>query len=214
MAEHKACPDEQPHLQPPPLATLAEDLAGDPPLDDRTLLCACRNGEEWGWVQLVQKYERLVFSIARNCNLSADDAADVTQIAFTALLDNIATLDEHSNLGGWLVTVAKRHSWRIRNRNLRQGLSMADAPLEHQLTDQRYADQVARWETVEWIENALRHLSPRCQQLLIALYFDGDEPSYAAIAAHLEMAEGSIGPTRARCLQQLKLHLDPSTLPR
>ncbi|MEZ4677629.1 MAG: hypothetical protein R2932_25780 [Caldilineaceae bacterium] len=67
---------------------------------------------------------------------------------------------------------------------------------------------MARWELAEWLDSGFRHLNERCQKLLLALYFDSDEPSYATIAQQLAMAEGSIGPTRARCLQRLKELLD------
>ena len=65
-----------------------------------------------------------------------------------------------------------------------------------------------RWELVEWLQDSLAQLNERCRALLVALYFDENEPSYQAIAKTLAIAEGSIGPTRARCLQQLRKILD------
>ncbi|MEZ4677628.1 MAG: sigma-70 family RNA polymerase sigma factor [Caldilineaceae bacterium] len=94
--------------------TVCEAQRGAGPTEDQLLLAACSRGEEWAWVQLVKKYERLVFSIALNHGLSPDDAADVTQIAFTALLDSLPKLRPDSAIAAWLATVARRHSWRIR----------------------------------------------------------------------------------------------------
>ena len=46
-------------------------------------------------------------------------------------------------------------------------------------------------------------LSERCQTLLRILVSD-PPPSYDEIAAALDMPIGSIGPTRARCLERLR----------
>ena len=46
-------------------------------------------------------------------------------------------------------------------------------------------------------------LPDRCRRLLRVLLAD-PPPAYAEVAAALEMPIGSIGPTRARCLAQLR----------
>jgi DNA-directed RNA polymerase specialized sigma24 family protein len=61
-----------------------------------------------------------------------------------------------------------------------------------------------RWELVEWLEHGMGALNERCRRLLLALYFNPSEPSYADVAAALGIPVGSIGPSRARCLAQLK----------
>ena len=58
------------------------------------------------------------------------------------------------------------------------------------------------------MHESLNRLGGRCRQLLLALYFDPAEPSYAEVAARLNMPVGSIGPTRARCLAKLKTLLE------
>jgi RNA polymerase sigma factor (sigma-70 family) len=61
-----------------------------------------------------------------------------------------------------------------------------------------------QWNTVN---RAVYALSDRCRQLVWYLYFDPEEPSYEQIAERMEMALGSVGPIRKRCLEQLKKHL-------
>jgi DNA-directed RNA polymerase specialized sigma24 family protein len=51
-------------------------------------------------------------------------------------------------------------------------------------------------------------LNARCRRLLTLLFLDPDEPSYEEISAQLGIPKGSIGPTRNRCLQQLRLALE------
>jgi RNA polymerase sigma factor (sigma-70 family) len=58
------------------------------------------------------------------------------------------------------------------------------------------------------VHEALQTLDERCRQLLTMLFYRSEPPSYAEVAAALGMIEGSIGPTRARCLQKLQRELE------
>ena len=51
---------------------------------------------------------------------------------------------------------------------------------------------------------ALSQLEPRCQKLLTALFLESPALSYEELAKRLDIPIGSIGPTRARCLQKLR----------
>jgi RNA polymerase sigma factor (sigma-70 family) len=170
---------------------------------DQQLLQACRAGDEQAWLYLLNKYERLVYSIPLNYGLSHEDAADIVQIVFTAFIQSLNTLHDDSNLGGWLALVTRRHTWRAIQRRRRVAVEDLDHEITSALLPNR-TDEIERWELVEWLHRGLSLIGDRCRELLTALYFEGDEPSYAEIAQRLGLAEGSIGPTRARCLQRLQ----------
>lgn len=176
---------------------------------DRKLIIACRRGDERAWETLITRYERLVFSIARRQGLSAADAADVMQKVFIILLKSIDRLPDDVNLGGWLTTVTRRHTWRAMARLGRElpgeKEDIAESTL---LLGRRTSDPIDRWETLQTVNEALNRLGERCRQLLLSLYFDPQEPSYADVAGRLKMPVGSIGPTRARCLTKLKALLE------
>jgi len=55
------------------------------------------------------------------------------------------------------------------------------------------------------LREALTELSPPCQRLMAMLAADPPVP-YAEISARLGIPVGSIGPTRARCLNRLRHH--------
>ena len=175
---------------------------------DRALLAACQKGEAMAWEQLLIKYERLVFSVARNCGLPPEDAADVTQITFTYLMQSLAAVNaEH--LGGWLATVARRHSWRLlKQRNLAANDEVDLEMVDTLRPNHPAPSAIERWEVTEWLHEGLTLLNERCRELLLALYFDVQEPAYKVIAESLGIPEGSIGPTRARCLKQLRTLLE------
>jgi RNA polymerase sigma factor (sigma-70 family) len=175
---------------------------------DRDLIQRCRRGNASAWHQVLNRYERLVFSIPLRYGLSHDDAADVAQITFTALVQNMDKLAEDSRLGAWLSTVARRNSWRLLERRRREipsehleGSSLAESAVVLGNSD---AHSIEHWELSDWLDTGLSQLSERCRKLLTALYFRPEFSSYAEVAEHFGMPLGSIGPTRARCLKQLK----------
>jgi len=170
---------------------------------DHELIQACRAGHALAWERLLDKYERLIFSVSLNYGLTTDDAADVTQITFTILLQNLDTLPDGIRLAPWLATVARRHTWRLLVRNRREAVS-PEEDLAGNETVGGIIDYSERWELAEWLNYGLSMLDERCRQLLLALYFDEEQPSYDQVANHLKMPVGSIGPTRARCLEHMR----------
>src|SRR5687768_754004 len=134
---------------------------------DPDLIQACRAGDARAWERLLDKYERLVFSISLSYGLTTDDAADVTQITFTILLQNLDTLPEGIRLAPWLATVARRHTWRFLARNRREAVN----PEEDLAENERLGgtiDHSQRWELAEWLNYGLSMLDERCRQLLLA----------------------------------------------
>ena len=175
---------------------------------DRDLIRRCRQGSSGAWRQLLNKYERLVHSIPLRYGLSRDDAADIAQVTFTILIQSLDTLSEDSRLGPWLVTVARRHSWRLLERNRRESASEhlegADLAESAVLLGKSEADSIEHWELAAWLDAGLSKIGASCRELLLALYFQPEGSSYAEVAARLGMPVGSIGPRRARCLKSLR----------
>lgn len=172
---------------------------------DQVLIHGCRRGSPAAWEQLLKKYERLVFSVPVGYGLSEDDAADVMQLTFSSLMRSLDRLHEDSRLGAWLVTVARHHTWRMLARNSRESASVSAVHTEDAvLLSNDGAGTIEHWELAEWLNHGLSLIGRPCRDLLLALYFDPKQPSYAEVAKRLDMPVGSIGPTRGRCLQRLK----------
>ncbi|HEU4753729.1 MAG TPA: sigma-70 family RNA polymerase sigma factor, partial [Armatimonadota bacterium] len=63
---------------------------------------------------------------------------------------------------------------------------------------------VLRLEEEQLVRDAVEELGERCRTLLGWLYQTDPPPPYTEIARRLNVPVGAVGPTRARCLQQLK----------
>ena len=168
---------------------------------DAELIRSCRRGDMDGWERMLEQYERLVYSVPLHYGLSGDDAADITQLTFTVLLQNLDTLRDDSNLKAWLCTIARRHTWRVLKRGQHETLDELDVEFVRKgatLMDKPDHSDIEYWELVSWLQQGLGQLNARCQELLSALYFDEKQPSYDDVAAQFGLPVGSIGPTRAR----------------
>ena len=173
---------------------------------DTQLIEACLAGDRTAWNRLVERYQRLVYSVALRQGLSADDADDVFQTVFVILLGKLDTCRDRERLGSWLVTITRREAWRVLRERAAHANTTHD---EQELATQPAAEPppeaaFQELEEQDLIRQAIDRLGSRCRRLLWHLFYTQDRPSYADIARELGMPEGSIGPTRARCLEQLK----------
>jgi RNA polymerase sigma factor (sigma-70 family) len=167
---------------------------------------AAAAGDQQAWSWLVDRFSRLVWSVIRANGLSESDAADAYQLTWLRLLDRIGTVQDPSRLGGWLATTARnecRGIWRKSGR----AMPMDDEGLDRVSGTAPSADvssvTASRDETL-W--DAFNRLTSRCQRVLRVLVADAEEgpPEYAGAALVLQMPVGSLGPTRRRCLDQLR----------
>jgi RNA polymerase sigma factor (sigma-70 family) len=167
---------------------------------DPRLIQACLAGDEAAWSELVEKYQRLVLSVARKCGLSDADADDVYQIVFTILYRRLEALTDQTRLSSWLITTTYRESWRFRKGSEIQPL--IDEAIEDPGIPPE--DLVAQAERERLVREAMIRLDRRCRDLLTALFLSAGAPSYDEIAKEFGMPIGSIGPTRARCFKKLE----------
>jgi RNA polymerase sigma factor (sigma-70 family) len=183
-------------------------------LSDADLLDACREGQAEAWDALVARYERLVYTIPFRYGLTKSEADDVFQSVWTTLLAHLPTLKQPDRIAAWLVTTARRECWDRRRGAGFERIRSVD-PAEMPETDPWFQgasaeDIVARHERHRRLHEALRQLQERCRRLLHYLYNDPHKLPYSEIAVRLNMAVGSIGPTRARCLEKLRELLESS----
>ena len=177
---------------------------------DAELLEGCRRGDAAAWEALVKRYERLIYAIPRRAGLDEDAASEVFQEVFTTLFEKLDDISQPDRLHAWLVTTTKRKTWRLigsRAPSARRAAGDdedADAELLSLPDNAPLPDEVlVRLEQQHQVRTALAALDERCRKLLTLLFYRADPPPYSEIAAAIGAREGSIGPTRARCLQKL-----------
>ena len=177
--------------------------------NDLQLVLACRRGDQLAWEKLIRRYQRLIYAIPRRAGLDEDHAAEIFQEVFTTLFQKLNDIQEPERLQAWLVTTARRRTLRTISKmhgrpesdvNIDESADdAAGVPDETPLPD----EQLISLEEQHQVRMALSILDPRCRTLLQMLFYRPEPASYAEIAAALGIPEGSVGPTRARCLGKL-----------
>lgn len=175
---------------------------------DVQLVSACRRGDQLAWERLIRRYQRLIYAIPLRAGLDADHAAEIFQDVFTTLFQKLNDLEQPEKLHAWLVTTTRRKTLHA--------ISKAQAQQSHLISEEEPEvstsirdeaplpdEQLLILEEQHRIRTALSSMDDRCKTLLQMLFYASEPPSYADIAKSLGIPEGSIGPTRARCLAKL-----------
>lgn len=177
--------------------------------EDAALIGRCRRGEAAAWEALVRRYQRLVFTVARRAGLDEHAAADVFQTVFARLIESLPRLHEPERLQAWLVTTAKREALLQISRS-RRTVSMTrdedDNDSAWEIADESLLpeDALAELQELDLLRDGLHRLDERCRKLLRMLFTDDRTMTYEEVAREMGTGVGSIGPTRARCLDKLR----------
>jgi RNA polymerase sigma factor (sigma-70 family) len=166
------------------------------------LLQLAATGDRNAWSTLVERYESLLWGVARSHRLDHSSASDVVQTTWLRLVEHIDGLRNPEALAGWLATTTRNECLRVLRHQSRQVPTEDDripADSVPPVDDARLLAQ----ERDAMLWRAFATLPARCQALLRMLGTD-PAPSYEDIGAALGMAVGSIGPTRGRCLEHLR----------
>ncbi len=177
------------------LATMSERSTTD-------LLAAAAGGDSKAWATIVDRYERLVWSVVRSYRLDSAAASDVCQTVWLRLVENCERIRQPERLPSWLCATARNEALRT----VRAQKRTIPSEFEYDIVDEALPDPdaaILQDERLGQMVAAFQQLSPDCQQLLRLLVTD-PPLDYDVVAELIDRPKGSIGPTRARCLEKLR----------
>jgi RNA polymerase sigma factor (sigma-70 family) len=176
------------------------------------LLDSAAKGDEGAWAELVRRFEGLVLGIPREMGLCEADCEEVFQATWVAVFRDLHTIRKPRAFPAWIITATRRQAWRALRRRPERSWAGAETEAEHNVDGdgQTPFEASLGWERRYLLQQALGRISERCRRLLEALFSDSRPGGYGSIAARLGVPKGSIGPNRARCLEELARRLDRS----
>jgi len=179
-------------------------------LDVAGLVRRAAEGDWKAWERIVEQYARLIWSNTVGFKLAETDAADVVQTTWLRLLEHIDRIEYPDRVGSWLAATARHECLRSLAARKRVVLGHDDLELDCIVAQEPdLDDRLLASERAKVVRDALAHLPMRWQRLLEMLMADPPVP-YAEISDQLGLPVGSIGPTRGRCLAQLRVLLQAS----
>lgn len=169
-----------------------------------TLVPAAREGDQHAWNAIVDRFLPLVNALVRGFRMSEADGDDVSQTVWLRLVEHLGDLREPDALPGWIRTTTRNECLRLLTARGRvrpvdpQEYGGLDA-VEDDIAD----DDLLAAERGNLLREAMAELPAARRELLLLLL--ADPPiAYEQISERLGIPIGSIGPTRARALEQLR----------
>jgi RNA polymerase sigma factor (sigma-70 family) len=196
-------------------AVAAEEPDGDPSCGPEggavsALVNAAARGDATAWEALVERFSPLVWSVIRAHRLSEADVEDVWQITWFRLTANLQKIKDPERVGSWLASTARHEALRALRWSRRvtpvDDVDTVSPWVNHHSPEQAMLESeraAAEADRLRRLGEAFERLSERCRRLL-RLLMATPPPSYSEISEALGMPVGSIGPTRARCLDCLR----------
>ncbi|MEO3800337.1 sigma-70 family RNA polymerase sigma factor [Nonomuraea sp. B1E8] len=171
------------------------------PREPAELVTAAADGDRTAWDELEARYGPRMWAVARASGLSPSDAADAVQGSWLRLLQHLHTLRDPAKVGGWLMTTVRReaHAFLRKRHDV--------APFDHDVLaleavddpDPASAVLEADGRRLLWKQVSALHEPCRTLIQLVAIDLGNRQ-----MAARLGMPVGSVGPTKARCLEKLR----------
>jgi RNA polymerase sigma factor (sigma-70 family) len=170
------------------------------------LVQGAATGDRQAWEELVGRYTGMLHAITSSYRLDPSVRGDVAQTTWLRLIEHLDTLRDPGAVGTWLATTAHRECRLVVQNRRRERPGTRAEDLDTADCDRSPEDEAVARDQDARIRAAFRRLSTPDRRLL-AYLMNSPRRSYADTSARLGMPVGSIGPTRARCLDRLRREL-------
>lgn len=174
-------------------------------LEDESLVTACLIGDEQAWETLLARYNRLIYTIPLRFGFSKAMADEIHQETCLIMLEKMDTLRDRQQLSSWIMTVTRRACIKRWRTNKTEEIELSDTA---HTVESNLDENIMQLEAQFLIQESFKRLSERCQQIVEALFLREPPLTYEEIAEQLEISLGSVGPTRARCLDKLRREVE------
>lgn len=155
---------------------------------DEVLVSRCRSGDARSFRVLVDRYERPLYNAAYRVLGNADDARDVTQVAFMETAERLDAYDPHYRFFSWIYRITLNAAINLLRRNGREQALGDDESerLEPANPESRASDS----EVSRRIQGALMQLSADHRVVLTLRHFS--DCSYREIGLILGIDEKTV----------------------
>lgn len=177
--------------------------------EDHELIYDALQGDQDAFAQLVERYQRQVYSLALRMVGQEQDALDLTQEAFVRAWRALAGFRADARFSTWLYRLTSNLCIDfLRSRKHQRGHISLSTPdqvqMQRQIPDPAPLpeERALQWDRERTLRRAMEKLSPEQRQILILRAVSG--LSYAEIAQIMDLKEGTVKSRLARTREQLR----------
>ena len=186
---------------------------------DLKLVKRCKKGDDAAFAELVERYQRKVFSIALGMVKNQEDAMDITQDAFVKVHRYLNDFQGTSSFYTWLYRIvfhlaidhmrkeARRTYTEYDERIGTQNSSNEKSRFMANRSDLNPSKVVGRKELADKIQDAIAELPPYHRAVIIMREIEG--LSYTEMAKVLQVSKGTVMSRLHHARQKLRRLLGP-----
>jgi RNA polymerase sigma-70 factor (ECF subfamily) len=164
---------------------------------DEALVLRCRGGDSSAFRDLIARYQGPLYNAAYRVLGNADDARDVTQVAFMEVSERLDDYDPSHRFFSWIYRIALNAALNLHRRNRRE------QPLAERGADPVDPEsRTAESEQSRRIQRALMQLSEDHRIVLTLRHFS--DRSYREIGLILEIDEKTVKSRLFEARQRLR----------
>jgi RNA polymerase sigma factor (sigma-70 family) len=174
--------------------------------DRRHLIAALLRSDELAWRHFIHRFGPLIYRVLKGFPGLRDQRDDAFQEICIIIHRSLGSLRDPEKLAVWVYSIAYRHAadmtrkW-ARSRTVRL---FNEEDIRLPVAEPTVGLEIETLERAALLLDLIAGMRPRCQQVLRALYIEDPPLSYEQLRERTGIPLGSIGPTRARCLDELK----------
>src|SRR5215475_13923464 len=164
------------------------------PVTDSALISECLEGNPQGWIELLERYKRLIYSVTVRFGFSSEDRHDIFQAVCVDVLKNLSSLRNASSLRYWILTITVRKCCALRKRHQEEcapdeceGSLAASDPRSNTMEIYLAARRA------EMLHEAMAELPDRCRSLLNLLFFNEEKTAYAQLGTMFGWSKDTVG---------------------
>jgi RNA polymerase sigma factor (sigma-70 family) len=162
-------------------------------LTDAELVAACLEGDREAFARIVERYQRLLCSLAYAASGSLSDSEDLAQEAFVTAWQQLGKLREPDKLRSWLCGIMRNTMHRSHRKSLRNPVHQANELTDEALSardDACVAGDTMKREEERLLWRAIEEIPPDYREPLVLFY--REERSVRAVATALELTESAV----------------------
>ena len=192
----------------------------DQPLD--ALVTGALDGHSAAWDALVVRLERVVWKSVNMMTYDREIRDDAFAATWLRLAERLDTIREPQKLPGWLATTACNEVRQIVRQRGRQHASLTQSwatsdtgvgDLLETLSDDdgEHAERLMADENRRMVRDAFARLDENCREIITVLVLADPPVPYDEASDRLARPVGSLGPARRRCLDKMRMLLEPTS---
>lgn len=171
------------------------------------------DGDKTSLNTLVDLLNPHLWQVMRAAGLTETEANEVISATWLTFFEKCSTVQDPQAVMAWVLQTGRRKAWRVAKNTQREVAEITATEGSDSVRYINLADAESPEETVTNMDAYRRlwdhfnQLDSRCRVLLRHVAV-GARPNYKELATSMGVAQGSVGPTRGRCLQKLRNSLE------